>query len=106
MKTPLGPNSEDLAVALGTDERKSLKNIVPLATYKSGYPQCNPRGECNDDALLASIERALAKLRNNTFGICVSCGADISLAKLDDDPTAEECDACESCRSSARSAPA
>lgn len=97
MKTPLGPNSEDLAVALGTDERKSLKNIVPIATYNGGHPTHNSHGACDPKEILVSIERALTKLRNNTYGICISCGAEISLAKLDADPTTEECDDCEIC---------
>lgn len=107
MKTPLGPNSEDLAVALGTDERKSLKNIVPMATCNGGYPEHNSHDECDSKEILVSIERALMKLRNNTFGICISCGDEISLAKLDADPTTEECDDCEICGSpSTHSTPA
>ena len=93
----------DLAVALGTDEQISLKNIVPSAAFESGCSEPSPYAECKDIELLASIERALTKLRNNTFGICVSCGADICLAKLDYDPTTEECDDCEGCRVNAHS---
>jgi hypothetical protein len=103
MKTPLGPNSKDLAVALGTDEDASLKNIVPLAAFTSGCLELSAHSECEEAILLASIERALTKLRNNTFGICVSCGADIRLAKLDYDPTTEECDDCEGCHVSSHS---
>ncbi|MEL6825325.1 MAG: TraR/DksA C4-type zinc finger protein [Pseudomonadota bacterium] len=35
------------------------------------------------------------RLASGTYGICVSCGADISLARLERNPAVETCDRCD-----------
>ena len=45
-------------------------------------------------AELAAINDALARLDAGTYGICVSCGAPISEARLQAMPTAKRCITC------------
>lgn len=44
---------------------------------------------------LAKIEAALSRMADGSYGYCQSCGAPISLSKLEADPTATICDKCE-----------
>ncbi len=44
---------------------------------------------------LADIEGALNRLNNRTFGVCMDCGKDIELARLQAYPTAKRCLACQ-----------
>lgn len=44
---------------------------------------------------LADIEGALNRINNHTFGVCVDCGKEIALARLQAYPTAKRCLACQ-----------
>jgi DnaK suppressor protein len=50
------------------------------------------------DVTLKAIERALAQIVADEFGICVDCDEDIALARLRFDPTAVRCIKCASRR--------
>lgn len=43
---------------------------------------------------IASVKRALARVEDGTYGICVRCGADIAEARLDARPEAALCIDC------------
>jgi RNA polymerase-binding transcription factor DksA len=44
---------------------------------------------------LRAVESALARLHQPDFGVCVDCEADIPFARLQADPSALRCSACE-----------
>ncbi|MEL7111026.1 MAG: TraR/DksA C4-type zinc finger protein [Pseudomonadota bacterium] len=89
MKTPLNPSNGDLVVARGKDTRKKRDPARP----ETCAPKHSLNG-CSGTETLASIERALLRLASGTYGICLSCGSDISLARLERNPAVETCDAC------------
>lgn len=43
---------------------------------------------------LSRIENALKRIQNNEYGICISCGEDISIRRLEIHPTAFTCINC------------
>ncbi|MEM1390547.1 MAG: TraR/DksA C4-type zinc finger protein [Pseudomonadota bacterium] len=45
--------------------------------------------------LLAAIEKAIARLDNNTYGICETCGCDIDVKRLMANPLTTICDVCD-----------
>lgn len=93
MKTPLNPSIQDLVDARGNDPRRKRDEKLRPARAESGTPEHSLNG-CSGTETLASIERALTRLASGTYGICVSCGADISLACLERNPAIETCDSC------------
>ena len=50
--------------------------------------------EDNSEAVLAAIDKALAKIENGTYGICERCGKQIDPARLEALPYAELCIEC------------
>ncbi|MEM7639890.1 MAG: TraR/DksA C4-type zinc finger protein [Pseudomonadota bacterium] len=94
MKTPLNPLQRDLVVARGKDPRRKRDDRLRPARADTCAPQHSLNG-CSGTETLASIERALMRLSSGTYGICVSCGADISLARLERNPAVETCDRCD-----------
>ena len=93
MKTPLDPPMGGLADARGIKPREERDLTLRSADAETHKPDHTITG-CNGTETLASIERALLRLSSGTYGICVSCGADISLYRLDQNPAVETCDAC------------
>lgn len=93
MKTPLDPMLQDLVDARGRDSRKKRDAKLRSADTKSCGPEQSLSG-CNGTETLASIERALSRLSSGTYGICLSCGADISLRRLEQNPAVETCETC------------
>ena len=93
MKTPLDPFYKDLAAAGGTDPRHERDDPLQPAR-PNPHDLEHSLNECNGTETLALIERALMRLASGTYGTCVSCGADISLARLEQNPAVETCDAC------------
>ena len=96
MKTPPNPLGMDLADAVGKDSRRKRDQVRHIARAKSTCAVRHTENVCNGTETLAMIERALLRLSTGTYGICVSCGADISLDRLDKDPTVETCKSCRS----------
>ncbi len=45
-------------------------------------------------ALLQKVEASLAKIEAGTFGVCISCGEDIGLKRLEARPVADLCIDC------------
>lgn len=43
---------------------------------------------------LSQVARALEQIKNGTFGICVTCGEEIPLARLQAQPFADHCIRC------------
>jgi RNA polymerase-binding protein DksA len=50
--------------------------------------------EDNSEAVLAAIDKALAKIENGTYGVCERCGKQIDPARLEALPYAELCIEC------------
>lgn len=93
MKTPLYPPMGGLVDARGNKTREKRDEELRPAETESCAPKHTLNG-CNGTETLASIERALLRLASGTYGICLSCGADISLRRLEQNPAVETCDAC------------
>lgn len=93
MKTPLDPPFGGLADARGTKPREARGAKTPSVDAKSHPPKHTISG-CNGTETLASIERALHRLTSGTYGICLSCGSDISLDRLEQNPAVETCETC------------
>jgi len=94
MKPPPDPDSKDLVVAAGKSSRRKRgeTNLIARAELACELP--NSRDVYSGTETLALIERALARLSAGTYGLCLSCGTDISLARLDHNPTVETCMSC------------
>jgi len=93
MKTPLDPLTKDLAVALGKDARRR-RDGHRTARAEPSHVHTVPDTSCNGTETLAKIERALVRLSSGTYGLCLSCGTDISLTRLDQNPAVETCASC------------
>jgi DnaK suppressor protein len=94
MKTPFFPPGGGLADGQGIEPRKKRDEELRVPDTKSCAPEHTLNG-CNGTETLASIERALLRLTDGTFGTCVSCGADISLSRLEKNPAVETCATCQ-----------
>ncbi len=94
MKTPLNPSDWDLVVARGISERRKREEPLRPARANSSESQ-HPQNGCSGTETLASIERALLRLASGTYGVCVSCGADINLKRLEQNPAVETCHKCD-----------
>ena len=93
MKTPLYPPLGGLGDARGKMTREKRDEELRNADAQPCAPQHTLNG-CSGTETLASIERALLRLASGTYGVCVSCGADISLRRLEQNPAVETCDSC------------
>jgi RNA polymerase-binding protein DksA len=51
---------------------------------------------------ISKIARALDQIKNNTYGICVDCGEDIPMARLEAHPFADRCIRCATAAEAAR----
>lgn len=58
----------------------------------------------SEAAELGEIERALLRLRSDTYGACVDCGVDIPPARLEAEPAAARCIACQAALELSKSA--
>lgn len=94
MKPPPNPSQRGLVVARGKDTRRKRDTDLSPARTETCAPKHTLNG-CSGTETLASIERALLRLASGTYGICVSCGSDISLARLERNPAIDTCDACD-----------
>lgn len=93
MKTTPYPRNGDFADARGKKARNKREPKLQPAETKSCTPAHTLSG-CSGTETLALIERALMRLSSGTYGICLSCGADISVERLDDNPAVETCGTC------------
>ncbi len=76
---PLNPDSSEQAVEVADDA--SLEGQAALIERE-----------------IASVNRALERIANGTYGECVRCGSDIAPARLDARPEAALCIACASAK--------
>ncbi len=90
MKTQLAPVSSELAAVLGAEGRQIRYISVP-ATARRGRVVVAP----DATSALAKIEAALDRLEQGTFGLCIGCGGEICLQRLDHDPSVPQCQECE-----------
>jgi len=72
---PMDPNAEERATERELDEVFELQGLA------------------GQDELKA-IDAALARIKNNVFGLCISCGEPISEARLNAVPYAVKCQNC------------
>jgi DnaK suppressor protein len=67
---------------------------APMAATEAGAAMQNRPNQA-DSKLLAAIEDALARIRQERFGVCEECGQPISKARLEAVPWARHCRDCE-----------
>ena len=83
---------------------KNLADLIPAASGLGGDPvdmaasetSASIRARLNqtDSKLLRAIEDALARIRQERFGVCEGCGQPISTARLEAVPWARHCKDC------------
>ncbi len=95
MKTPTDPNLKGLAVVAGKSSRRKRAENDLIAEADLACPAPYTHSANNGTETLAMIERALFRLADGTFGQCVSCGTDISVSRLDQNPAVETCVSCD-----------
>lgn len=93
MKTPQNPSQRDLVVARGNKTRRKREETLRPARVNTYAPKLTS-SESNGTETLALIERALQRLTAGTYGLCLSCGSDISLKRLEINPAIETCLTC------------
>ena len=94
MKSLLNPLIGDLSAAGGTDSRMERDDALDPAR-PDVRNAVHPHTGWNETETLASIERALHRLSSGTYGVCVSCGSDIELGRLEDNPAIDTCGTCD-----------
>lgn len=94
MKTPTDPDPKDLAVVAGKSTRRKRGETDLIAEAKLACPLSQSHSARNGTETLAMIERALFRLADGTYGQCVSCGSEISVTRLDQNPAVETCVSC------------
>ena len=94
MKTPQPPANGDMVDARGIDSRQKRDDSIQPASPPMPGPS-HTHDAYSGTETLALIERALLRLSYGTYGVCVCCGADISLERLDENPAIETCSSCE-----------
>lgn len=95
MKTPTDPDLKGLAVVAGKSSRRTRAEKDLIAEADLACPAPHSHSACNGTETLALIERALFRLADGTYGQCVSCGTEISLFRLDQNPAVETCVSCD-----------
>ena len=81
---------EDVAVASGAEVADQKDEAAILQRAEVDDAQLK-----RDLAEMASVERALERLEAGTYGDCAACGEPISLQRLQVQPAAELCTACQ-----------
>ena len=82
--------------------------VSGMTTPKENFPDPTDRAALEADRnfmlrirdrehkLIKKINKALERIENGTFGICESCGEDISIARLKARPVTSQCIECKS----------
>ncbi|MEO0606987.1 MAG: TraR/DksA C4-type zinc finger protein [Pseudomonadota bacterium] len=94
MKMPPDPLDKDLVAALGNSPRRKRDEDSHIARAEIHCAIPHTDNGCSGAETLAMIERALLRLSSGTYGICVSCGADIDLQRLEQNPAVDTCQSC------------
>lgn len=95
MKTPLEQIAKDLAPILGTKGYAETAIQIPNLVNSALKSTHETARTARNDRILALIEAALERLEHGTFGLCVRCGGEISLSRLDQDPSVSKCHSCD-----------
>lgn len=95
MKTPTDPDLKGLAVVAGKSSRRKRGENDLIAEAELACPLPRSHDAHNGTETLAMIERALLRLAEGTYGQCVTCKAEISVSRLDQNPAVETCAACD-----------
>jgi len=95
MKTPTDPDVKDLADVAGKSTRRKRGATDLITEANLACPLPHTHSARNGTETLASIERALYRLTDGTYGKCVTCGADIDISRLDQNPAVETCKSCD-----------
>lgn len=94
MKSPPDTKNRGSVVAMGYYSRRKRDEKSRTARAEMHCAKSHTLNECNGTETLALIERALVRLSSGTYGSCVSCGDDISLMRLEQNPAVETCASC------------
>jgi RNA polymerase-binding protein DksA len=100
-----------------SDRAAALRDEIAAALRRSGSPEAiglaNHLDEIDDDAVadlessievaeierdlreLRGAEKALERLHTPDYGVCIDCGADIPYSRLNAEPSATRCIACQ-----------
>ena len=99
---------EDRRTALADEIRRGHARAEPYAEIAGSAPDLGDQavadllsdvaeGEVTRDIMeLRALDAAHKRLADGTFGICVDCGADIPLQRLEVEPEAARCIECQS----------
>ena len=80
--------------------------VVGMTAPKENFPDPTDRASLEADRnfmlrirdreskLIKKVKKALERIENNTFGICESCGEDISIKRLKARPVTTQCIEC------------
>jgi hypothetical protein len=95
----LGKNLEKMSKSSWVRSLKDGKDLVcPYCDQPIKPCKSNPSAMCEKMLLVGTegkqIEEALKDCDRNTYGICLSCGKEISTGHLKKHPTAEICTHC------------
>ncbi len=96
MKTSLQTITDELAVILGENNSEIRYISWPPETLSHAYSNRKSAKITEPETALAMIDAALARLDSGTFGLCTACGGEISLKRLDLDPSVLDCAGCAS----------
>ncbi len=95
MKTQLAPICDQLAAVLG---HENSQNSYISISSPGTPPTRSSAFVIEPTSTLARIYAALDRLEQGTFGLCTQCGDQISLGRLEDDPSIPLCQVCEAYR--------
>jgi DnaK suppressor protein len=82
--------------------------VSGMTTPKENFPDPTDRAALESDRnfmlrirdreskLIKKIKKALARIENGTFGVCESCGEDISIERMKARPVTSQCIDCKS----------
>lgn len=96
MKTPPDPERKDSVVVAGKSSRRKRGETHLIARAEKACDLSHTHSGGSGTETLAMIERALFRLSQGTYGQCLSCGTEISLTRLDQNPAVETCLSCAS----------
>ena len=82
--------------------------VTGMTTPKENFPDPTDRASLEEDRnfmlrirdreskLIKKIKKALARIEDGTFGVCESCGEDISIERMKARPVTSQCIECKS----------
>lgn len=86
-------NQADNTVSGMTEQKENFPDPTDRATLESDR-NFMLRIRDREHKLIKKIKKALERIENNTFGICESCGEDISVERLKARPVTTQCIDC------------